>query len=49
MIYYLEIELLKKKLCQMIEKEESYNKILKQSRVVDKLINKHIDTILEKC
>lgn len=49
MLYYLQIELQKKKLCQMIENKEDYNKILKQSRVVDKLINKHIDSILEKC
>ena len=40
MIIYLEIELQKRKLKEMIDKNESHDKILKQSRKVDKLINR---------
>lgn len=41
MIIYLEIELQKKKLLEMIDTKESKEKILKQSQKVDKLINKY--------
>lgn len=42
MIIYLEIELQKKKLLNMIDTKESYDKILKQSQKIDKLINKRL-------
>lgn len=42
MIIYLEIELQKKKLLEMIDTKESYKKILKQSQKIDKLINKRM-------
>lgn len=41
MIIYLEIELQKKKLSDMIDTNEKYSKILRQSQKVDKLINKY--------
>lgn len=41
MIIYLEIELQKKKLSEMIDTNEKYSKILRQSQKVDKLINKY--------
>jgi len=40
MIYYIRLNLAKKKLNKMIEKGRPYNKILKQSQKVDKLLNK---------
>ena len=42
MIFYLEIEKEKIKLSEMIDREEPYEKILKQSQKIDKLINKLI-------
>ena len=42
MIIYYEIELQKRKLKEMIDKEEPYDKILKQSQILDKLINKRM-------
>ena len=42
MMFYLEIEKEKKKLNEMIEKGQPYEKILEQSRKVDELINKLI-------
>lgn len=45
MLYYLEIELQKIKLNEMIDNNASYKEILKQSRKVDKLINKYLKII----
>lgn len=42
MIIYYEIELQKRKLKEMIDSGEPYEKILKQSVKVDKLINRLI-------
>lgn len=42
MIIYLEIELQKKKLKKMIDEGQAYDKILKQSIIIDKLINKRM-------
>lgn len=42
MMFYLEIEREKQKLNEMINKGEPYNKILKQSQKIDKLINSMI-------
>lgn len=42
MIIYYEIELQKKKLNEMIENGQPYEKILEQSQKVDELINKLI-------
>lgn len=45
MLYYLEIELQKIKLNKMIDNNASYKEILKQSRKVDKLINKYMKEV----
>lgn len=42
MMFYLEIEKEKKKLNEMIENGQPYEKILEQSQKVDKLINRLI-------
>ena len=42
MIIYYEIELQKKKLKKMIDEGQAYDKILKQSIIIDKLINKRM-------
>lgn len=45
MLYYLEIELQKIKLNEMIDNNASYKEILKQSRKVDKLMNKYMKEV----
>ena len=40
MIINYELELQKRKLNKMIDNKETYDKILKQSQKVDKLVNK---------
>lgn len=45
MLYYLEIELQKIKLNKMIDNNASYKEILKQSRKVDKLMNKYMKEV----
>ena len=42
-IYYIEIEKEKKILGKMIDSNEKYDKILKQSEKIDSLINKRIE------